>query len=103
MSECPQVLLDVGMATELSGFDRHNLLHLFKSFVEFDGKRMAQCTLDFAGKGQHCPDHEAFKEAIAQCAFRRLHYMGLICLVVSGRHLLPMPQAPQRGHSKHCF
>lgn len=63
----PQVvLLDVGMATELSGSDRDNMLHLFRAFSEMDGERMAESTLSFAGREQRCLDREGFKQAIAK-------------------------------------
>lgn len=63
----PQVvLLDVGMATELSNADRDNMLHLFRAFSELDGERMAESTLNFAGGEQRCVDREGFKLAIAE-------------------------------------
>lgn len=60
------VLLDVGMATELSTSDQYSMWHLFKGFVEKDGVRMADAALSFAGKRQHCVDPEGFKLAIAK-------------------------------------
>ena len=62
------VLLDTGMATELSSSDRHNMLHLFKAFVELDGATMARHALAFAGPEQGCRDDAGFKAAISQCA-----------------------------------
>jgi aarF domain-containing kinase len=61
------VLLDVGMATELSSHDRYNMLHLFKSFIEHDGQTMAAHALAFAGKKQRCTDPKGFCEAISEC------------------------------------
>ena len=60
------VLLDVGMATELSADDRYNMFNLFKGFAEKDGKGMAKATLAFAGKKQRCTDPAAFQEAICK-------------------------------------
>lgn len=65
----PQVvLLDVGMATELTGDDRNNMLALFQGFSELDGAAMAEATLKFAGKAQRCLNPEGFRNAIAECA-----------------------------------
>jgi aarF domain-containing kinase len=78
------VLLDVGMATELSAADQRNMLALFKSFVEVDGERMAACTLAFAGAEQRCPDHAAFQAAIRRCAFLRLERPQLAIAACGG-------------------
>jgi predicted unusual protein kinase regulating ubiquinone biosynthesis (AarF/ABC1/UbiB family) len=79
------VLLDVGMATELRSQDRYNMLHLFKSFIEHDGRTMAAHVLAFAGKKQACIDREGFSQAVAKCVpcildFGAL-YSGFWCLV----------------------
>jgi len=58
------VLLDVGMATELSGEDQRNMIGLFQSFAAMDGRACGEWTLRFSGPGQQCPDPEAFKSAI---------------------------------------
>lgn len=62
------VLLDVGMATELTGDDRNNMLALFQAFSNMDGAAMANATLNFAGKAQRCLNPEGFRSAIARCA-----------------------------------
>lgn len=62
------VLLDVGMATELTGDDRNNMLALFQAFSKMDGAAMADATLRFAGKAQRCLNPDGFKKAIAECA-----------------------------------
>ena len=43
------VLLDVGMATELSDEDQHNMIGLFRSFAKMDGKACGDWTLRFSG------------------------------------------------------
>jgi aarF domain-containing kinase len=64
----PQVvLLDVGMATELSGDDRNNMLALFQGFSDLDGAAMAEATLRFAGEAQRCLNPDGFRQAIAKC------------------------------------
>lgn len=69
----PQVvLLDVGMATELSSNDRDNMLHLFRAFSEMDGERMAESALSFAGPEQRCLDRAGFKQAISECGSHHL-------------------------------
>lgn len=60
------VLLDVGMATELTGDDRNNMLALFQAFSNMDGAAMADATLSFAGKAQCCLNPQGFRTAIAQ-------------------------------------
>lgn len=62
------VLLDVGMATELSGDDRNNMLALFQAFSNMDGAAMADATLSFAGKAQRCLNPEGFRTAIERFA-----------------------------------
>lgn len=46
------VLLDVGMATELSSVDQENMVGLFRSFAAMDGRACAQWTLRFSGARQ---------------------------------------------------
>jgi len=60
------VLLDVGMATELSEEDRLNMVGLFRSFSQLDGRACGDWTLRFSGAEQACPDPEAFKTAMQQ-------------------------------------
>lgn len=62
------VLIDAGMATELSRLDQHNMLHLFQAFAELDGAAMAKHALAFAGPAQRCIDAPAFTSAVAECA-----------------------------------
>lgn len=58
------VLLDVGMATELSPTDQTNMVGLFRSFAAMDGRACGDWTLRFSGASQSCPDPEAFREAM---------------------------------------
>lgn len=62
------VLLDVGMATELSAEDRKNMFNLFQSFAEKNGRGMAEAALAFAGTAQRCVDRPAFIASIESCA-----------------------------------
>lgn len=92
----PQVvLLDVGMATELTGDDRNNMLALFQGFSELDGAAMAEATLRFAGKAQRCLNPEGFRNAIAKCDPWFHTLLGLMptaalrsCTSASSLHLL---------------
>lgn len=43
------VLLDVGMATELSPTDQTNMVGLFRSFAAMDGRACGDWTLRFSG------------------------------------------------------
>ncbi|KAF6264395.1 hypothetical protein COO60DRAFT_1457553 [Scenedesmus sp. NREL 46B-D3] len=54
------VLLDVGMATELSLEDQKNMIGLFRAFAALDGGHVAQWTLRFSGAEQACADPAAF-------------------------------------------
>lgn len=56
------VLLDVGMATEMTNEDQRNMIGLFQSFAAMDGRSCADWVLKFAGDEQQCSDPEAFKE-----------------------------------------
>ncbi|KAF5834796.1 ABC1 family-domain-containing protein [Dunaliella salina] len=49
------VLLDVGMATELSDEDKSNMVGLFRSFAAMDGTEVGKWVLRFSGPDQHCP------------------------------------------------
>jgi aarF domain-containing kinase len=74
------VLLDVGMATELTGDDRNNMLALFQAFSTMDGGAMADATLKFAGKAQRCLDPQGFRTAIAEYDTGNFVTLGLsIC------------------------
>ncbi|KAG2448971.1 hypothetical protein HYH02_005725 [Chlamydomonas schloesseri] len=70
------VLLDVGMATELSPVDQENMVGLFRSFAAMDGRACGEWTLRFSGDSQSCPDPEAFRTAMQE-AFDELHKMDL--------------------------
>ncbi|GIL43854.1 hypothetical protein Vafri_1448 [Volvox africanus] len=70
------VLLDVGMATELSPTDQVNMVGLFRSFAAMDGRACGDWTLRFSGDAQSCPDPEAFRVAMQE-AFEELHKMDL--------------------------
>ena len=56
------ILLDVGMATELSSEDQSNMLGLFKSFAALDGREAGSWILKFCGGEQGCsgPCEEEF-------------------------------------------
>jgi aarF domain-containing kinase len=54
------VLLDVGMATELSPEDQTNMLGLFKCFAALDGRGAGTWILRFSGDQQTCEKPEAF-------------------------------------------
>lgn len=82
------VLLDVGMATELSGDDRNNMLALFQAFSNMDGAAMAQATLNFAGEAQRCLNPEGFKAAISE-------YVVLIHKIFPTLHVCLVPR---QGH-----
>jgi len=58
------VLLDVGMATELSDEDRSNMVGLFKSFAAMDGTEVGKWVLRFSGPDQHCPAPDDFISAM---------------------------------------
>jgi hypothetical protein len=76
------VLLDVGMATELTSEDRGNMFNLFKSFAEKNGRGMALAALAFAGTEQRCINREGFITAIeeyAPCAYKIFMSMSIIC------------------------
>lgn len=46
----PQIiLLDVGMATELTDEDQTNMIGLFRSFAAMDGKSCGEWVLQFSG------------------------------------------------------
>ncbi|GAX81695.1 hypothetical protein CEUSTIGMA_g9123.t1 [Chlamydomonas eustigma] len=55
------VLLDVGMATEMSDEDQTNMIGLFRSFAMMDGRTCGNWVLRFSGQDQACPDPEGFK------------------------------------------
>ncbi|GIL81924.1 hypothetical protein Vretimale_1497 [Volvox reticuliferus] len=71
------VLLDVGMATELSPTDQVNMVGLFRSFAAMDGRACGDWTLRFSGDAQSCPDPEAFRVAMQE-AFEELHKMDVV-------------------------
>ena len=60
------VLLDVGMATEMTDQDQVNMVGLFRSFSNMDGRTCAEWTLRFSGLQQSCPDPEGFKDALEE-------------------------------------
>ena len=45
------VLLDVGMATEMTGEDQVNMIGLFRSFAKMDGRTCGNWVLQFSGAG----------------------------------------------------
>ena len=55
------VLLDVGMATELTPDDTANMVGLFKAFSALDGAAAADWVLRFSGDRQTCRQPEAFR------------------------------------------
>ncbi|MCO5589167.1 hypothetical protein L7F22_043133 [Adiantum nelumboides] len=56
----PQLIfLDVGLTAELTQKDRGNLVEFFKAVALRDGKKAAQCALEFSSK-QSCPNPTAF-------------------------------------------
>ncbi|KAL3691248.1 hypothetical protein R1sor_004899 [Riccia sorocarpa] len=57
------ILLDVGMTAELSQRDRVTLLEFFKAVALRDGRKAAECALQFS-RAQNCPDPEAFKDEV---------------------------------------
>lgn len=57
------IFLDVGMTSELSQYDRLNLLEFFKAVAVRDGRTAAECTLKLS-KRQKCPNPEAFVEEL---------------------------------------
>ncbi|KAG6554820.1 hypothetical protein Mapa_003403 [Marchantia paleacea] len=57
------ILLDVGMTAELSQRDRGTLLEFFKAVALKDGRKAAECTLQFS-RAQSCPNPEAFKTEV---------------------------------------
>jgi len=60
---CPSIiLLDAGMATQLTEKERFHMLGLFRSVAELDGEAAAEHTLSFAGAKQSCPDPEGFRQ-----------------------------------------
>lgn len=65
------ILLDVGMATELTLEDQRNMLGLFRAFAELDGKEAGRWVLRFSGAQQTCPDPEVFTSGMAD-AFRKI-------------------------------
>lgn len=65
------VLLDVGMATELTDEDQTNMIGLFQSFAAMNGRACGEWTLRFSGATQQCPDPEGFKNAM-EAAFDEL-------------------------------
>lgn len=52
------VLLDVGMATEMSDVDQRNMIGLFQSFAAMDGHGVGKWTLAFSG-ARHEAQHAA--------------------------------------------
>ncbi len=52
------VLLDVGMATQLSDRERLQMVDLFRAFSRLDGAAMARTALAFSGNEQGCSDPE---------------------------------------------
>ncbi|GBF99975.1 hypothetical protein Rsub_12668, partial [Raphidocelis subcapitata] len=55
------VLLDAGMATELSGQDQANMVGLFKAFSQLEGGVAADWILRFSGTEQRCERPEEFR------------------------------------------
>ncbi len=59
------VLLDVGMATELTDEDQRNMVGLFRSFAAMDGQACGEWTLSFSGGWALCA---WFGAAVVCCA-----------------------------------
>lgn len=60
------VLLDAGMATQLSTEDQKCMLDLFRGVSQMDGITTANATLAFAGHNQTCQDIEAYQKDMVQ-------------------------------------
>ncbi|KAI8469109.1 MAG: hypothetical protein J3K34DRAFT_459528 [Monoraphidium minutum] len=60
------VLLDVGMATELSREDQTNMVGLFRAFSQMEGADAADWVLRFSGPQQACAEPEAFRRDMAR-------------------------------------
>ncbi|CAD7703840.1 unnamed protein product [Ostreobium quekettii] len=54
------VLLDAGMAAQLTDEERKLMIKLFQAFANKDGTAAAEATLKLAGPAQTCPDAHAF-------------------------------------------
>ena len=61
------VLLDAGMATQLSDTERRLMIELFRAFADMDGYAAAEATLKFAG-GLHSLGVLAFLLLFLHCA-----------------------------------
>lgn len=55
------VLLDVGMATELTPKDQTNMVGLFKAFSQLEGREAADWVLKFSGEEQACRQPDEFR------------------------------------------
>jgi hypothetical protein len=73
------VLLDVGMATELSGEDQKNMVGLFRAFSQLEGAAAADWILRFSGEGQGCAAPDAFRCARRRRAGLGAPALGLCC------------------------
>ncbi|EFJ17307.1 hypothetical protein SELMODRAFT_420999 [Selaginella moellendorffii] len=60
------VFLDVGMTAELSNKDRRTLLEFFKGIAMRDGRKTAECALQFS-ELQTCPDPKGFVREVEDC------------------------------------
>eukprot|EP00210_Caulerpa_lentillifera_P000563 g544.t1 len=58
------ILLDAGMATQLTETERFHMLGLFRALAEMDGAAAAEHTLQFAGKYQSCRNPDDFRKAV---------------------------------------
>jgi predicted unusual protein kinase regulating ubiquinone biosynthesis (AarF/ABC1/UbiB family) len=61
------VLLDVGMATELSTEDQTNMVGLFKAFSQLEGGEAADWVLRFSGDQQACKHPDEFRWGFVFC------------------------------------
>lgn len=58
------ILLDAGMATQLTQKERFHMLGLFRALAEVDGAAAAEHTLQFAGENQQCRDPAGFRNDV---------------------------------------
>lgn len=58
------ILLDAGMATQLTQKERFHMLGLFRALAEMDGAAAAEHTLQFAGENQRCRDPAGFRKDV---------------------------------------
>lgn len=60
------ILLDAGMATQLTQKERFHMLGLFRALAEMDGAAAAEHTLQFAGGNQQCKNPSGFRKDVIE-------------------------------------